>query len=86
MQKFDVKKFGWIVSIFFSVAFVVSYVWAFTLAPSLRELYVQLFQIQYIRFSGLNTVSFILGLVQSFICGWLTALVFGWIWNRVVKE
>jgi len=85
MHPLNSKTLGWTLSIFFAFAFAVCFFWSFTLAGELRELQVNSLRIAFLKFSGLDGTSFILGLVQSFIWGWLAALVFGWLWNRFQK-
>jgi len=82
MNHVDIRKLGWVLSLFFAVAFAVSFLWTYTLAGDLKELQINLLKVSYLKFSGLDGPSFILGLVQSFVWGWIAAAVFGWLWNR----
>ena len=81
--KLSTKKVGWVLSIMFSLGYTIDFLWALTQKGDLQILYVNLLKIIYLKFSGLNLLSYILGLVQSFIWGWITAAVFVWLWHKI---
>lgn len=86
MNKLNIKKLGWVLSIFFSLAFVVCFAWAFILKGELYDLHLNILRMTYLFFGGIDFASFISGLVQTFIWGWIVAAVFGWLWNQFNKE
>ncbi|OGY92724.1 MAG: hypothetical protein A3H70_00835 [Candidatus Komeilibacteria bacterium RIFCSPLOWO2_02_FULL_48_11] len=86
MQKLDIKKLGWVLSIFGVVAFVVHYVWYYLVDAALRGDYLKWLKMCFFGFSGMNANSFIVALVQAFVWGWIVAWVFGAVWNKVNKS
>lgn len=85
-MKTRLTQLGWTLSLLFSLGFLVCFVWTFILTGDQRELHLSLLQLSYLKFSGLDAVSFISGLVQSFVWGWIVALVFLWLWKRFEKN
>jgi len=54
--------------IFFVSLFIICFFWPLVIqAESLRTLHLQILQMSYLGYSGLNFSSFILGAIQSFI-------------------
>jgi len=85
MRTLDIKKLGWVLSVFGMLAFVVCFVWGSVIPEAVRPLHLQLLQMSYVGFSGMNLASFASGLVQTFVWGWIVAAVFGWLWNRFAQ-
>ena len=86
MQKLDIKKLGWVLSIFGVVSFVVHYVWYYLVDAALRGDYLKWLKMCFFGFLGMNANSFIVALVQAFVWGWIVAWVFGAVWNKVNKS
>jgi len=58
------------VGLFLASLFVVCFAWYFV-HPVEQTMHVQMFRLSYIGFSGMNALSFVLGLIQTFIWGYV---------------
>lgn len=56
--------------IFFAIIFVICFFWHF-INPVDAELRIKLFQMALVGFSGMNLVSFILGVIQSYLWAYI---------------
>ena len=63
-------KFANHVGLFFVVLFVVCFAWSF-INPAQHELHVQLFEVSYLWFDGMNLASFVSGAIQTYIWGYV---------------
>ena len=69
-----------IIGVLGAIAFVVEYLWQFILvSDELQAFHLLLLQTYVIGFTGMNVVSFILGLVQWFIWGAVIGSLVMWI-------
>lgn len=58
-----------------AVLFVICFLWYF-INPVEQELHLSLLKLSYIGFSGMDALSFILGLVQTYIWGYIVVAAF----------
>ena len=58
------------VGIFLALLFIVCFVW-YWVHPVHQELHMQLLELSFFGYEGMNVSSFILGLVQSYIWGYI---------------
>jgi len=72
MKNQNFWKFGTRIGLFFAILFIVCFVWFFIRNASLeiKSLHNNLFALAFFGWSGMNFISFILGLVQSFVWGY----------------
>mgnify|MGYP005645931203 CR=1 FL=1 len=68
------KCHGWATgvrfSLFLSVLFAICFAW-YWIRPVGQELHMQMLEISYFWFTGMNFWSFVAGFVQTFIWGWI---------------
>lgn len=67
------------VGLFFAILFIVCFAWFYIRVGSseLKQLHDSLFALSFFGWSGMNFVSFILGLMQSFVWGYIAVAL----WN-----
>ena len=72
-------KLGTRIGLFFAILFVVCFVWFFVRggSPEIEQLHDNLFALSFFGWSGMNAVSFLLGLIQTFIWGYVVVAL----WN-----
>ena len=58
------------VGIFLALLFVMCFAW-YWLHPVHQELHMQILELSFFGYSGMNSVSFISGLIQSYIWGYI---------------
>lgn len=76
-SKCDYKHIAVPVGLVFALVYVVCYFWGYTNnEPAVRELHLNLLKLSFLGFTGMNGLSFFLGLIQSFIWGLILAGVF----------
>ncbi len=63
-------KIGHQVGTFLAILFLLCFVW-FWIRPVHQELHLELLELSFFGFQGMNTTSFIVGLVQSYIWGYV---------------
>lgn len=63
-------KLGNKIGLFFATLFVVCFAWYY-INPIMQELHVDLLELSFIGYSGMNFSSFIAGLIQSYIWGYV---------------
>lgn len=59
-----------LLGIFFALLFLLCFAWHW-MNPVHQELHMQLLEIAFLGFTGMNALSFILGLIQSYIWGYI---------------
>jgi hypothetical protein len=62
--------------IFFVLLFLLCFAWQW-LNPVHQELHMQLLEISFWGYTGMNALSFILGLIQSYIWGYIGVILWG---------
>ena len=82
MHTLSYKVTGWTVSVFSVLSYALCFLWAYTLAGDQKEMYINWLRMSYLKFAGIDVVSFLSGLVQTFVWGWIGVAVFVWLWNR----
>ncbi|NGX28177.1 MAG: hypothetical protein K940chlam1_00352 [Candidatus Anoxychlamydiales bacterium] len=65
------------VGIFLALLFIICFVW-FWIRPVNQTLHMQLLEIFFYGFRGMNFGSFILGLIQSYIWGYIGVILWHW--------
>ena len=65
-------KLGNRVGIFLGLLFIVCFAW-YWLRPVNQELHMDLFELLFYGFSGMNFPGFILGIIQSYVWGYIGA-------------
>lgn len=63
-------QYGNHVGVFLALLFILCFVW-YWLLPVHQELHLQLLELSFFGYNGMNVTSFILGLVQSYIWGYI---------------
>lgn len=72
-------KTGIRIGVFFSILFVICFAWFYIRGGSaeVKQLHDNLFALSFFGWSGMNAVSFILGLIQTFVWGFGSVIL----WN-----
>lgn len=70
-------KQGSRIGVFFVILFVICFAWFYVRngGPELKELHSSLFALSFFGWSGMNIVSFLLGIAQSFIWGFVLVIL-----------
>lgn len=76
-SKCDYKHIAIPAGLLLAVIYIICYFWGYTNDdPAVQELHLNLLKLSFLGFSGLNGLSFFLGLIQSFIWGLIVGAVF----------
>lgn len=76
-SKCDYKHIAVPLGLMFSLLYFVAYFWGYTESDlTVKALHLNVLRLAFLGFTGLNGVSFLLGLVQSFVWGLIVAGLF----------
>ena len=66
------------VGMFFAALFVLCFAWSWALGSAeLKAVHLSMMQVSFLWFTGMNLMSFVLGLAQSFVWGVVVAGIWG---------
>jgi len=86
MKSKNIWKNGTRIGLFFVILFVVCFTWFYLRGGSseLKNLHNNLFALTFFGWSGMNFLSFILGLIQSFIWGYIAVAL--WVLSGLLSR